>query len=438
MPSSLSEDVQAKLRSIIDEYTIGGADRKIPGLIYSAWRSDGEPIFEYASGTRGMSSQDSMGLDTTFFLASFTKMATSVACMQLFEQGKLRLDDADQVEAICPELRDVKVLTRNAEGGFELVEKVRRITLRMLLTHTAGFGYAFEDEKLAEFTRPIGADDFSGEAIHLANRPLVNQPGEKFQYGVSMDWVGVVIERVHRKSLDEVFKADIFRPLGMNNISFHPSKEAKLNLAYMHRRGADGKLKTTDHFYRRPLLAQDDERVPCAGGHGCFGRPAEFGSELNKANSRDCVIDIFLGLISLLLNDGVDAKTGTRLLKPETVKDMFTDQIADKPRFSNVFIPVAKPELANPTPLAPMPDDHTEGWGLSFSISHFPEATGRAAGTASWEGLANLFWFADRKNNIGGIIASQILPYGDALVVECAERVETEIYKALQGNKGDK
>ncbi|KAF5647839.1 uncharacterized protein FTJAE_1522 [Fusarium tjaetaba] len=91
---------------------------------------------------------------------------------------------------------------------------------------------------------------------------------------------------------------------------------------------------------------------------------------------------------------------------------MFTDQIPDKPRFSNISVPVAKPELANPTPLTPMPDDHTEGWGLSFSINHFPESTGRAAGSASWEGLANLFWFADRKNNIGGIIASQILPYG--------------------------
>ncbi|KAJ4248777.1 hypothetical protein NW762_012615 [Fusarium torreyae] len=421
MSSSLSKDVQAKLRAIIDEYTIGGDDRKIPGLIYSAWRNDGEPIFEHASGTRGMSSRDPMGLDTTFFLASFTKIATSIACMQLVEQGKLRLDDADQVETICPELRDVKVLTRNAEGGFDLVEKVRRITLRMLLTHTAGFGYAFEDEKLAEFTRPVGADDFSGEAIHLANRPLVNQPGETFQYGVSMDWVGVIIERVHGKSLDDVFKADIFQPLGINNVSFHPSKEAKSKLAYMHRRGPDGKLKTTDHFYRRPLLAQDDEKVPCAGGHGCFGRPAEFGR-----------------LISLLLNDGIDAKTGTRLLKPETVKDMFIDQIVDKPRFSNVCVPVAKPELANPTPLAPMPDDHTEGWGLSFSISHFPESTGRAAGTAFWEGLANLFWFADRKNNIGGIIASQILPYGDTLVLECSERVETEIYKALQGEKEGK
>ncbi|KAF5541681.1 beta-lactamase [Fusarium phyllophilum] len=398
--SVLSQDVQSKLRGIIDEYTIGGTESKIPGLVYSAFRNDGEPIFQHYSGLRGVTSESPMSEETIFFMASFTKLATSVACMQLVEQGKLRLDDADQVEAICPELRDVKVVTRNKDGKLELVEKVRRITLRMLLTHMAGFGYAFEDEKLAEFSRPIGFDDFSGEAIDTANRPLVNQPGEAFQYGVSMDWVGVIIERTYKSSLEEVFREHIFQPLGMNHVTFHPSAEDKANLAYMHRRSPSGKLSTTDHFYRRPLLAQDGEKVPCAGGHGCFGRPAEFGR-----------------IISLLLNDGLDAKSGVRLLRPETVNDMFTDQIPDKPRFSNVSVPVAKPELANPTPLTPMPDDHTEGWGLSFSINHFPEPSGRAAGSASWEGLANLFWFADRKNNIGGIIASQVLPYGDTAIM---------------------
>lgn len=91
---------------------------------------------------------------------------------------------------------------------------------------------------------------------------------------------------------------------------------------------------------------------------------------------------------------------------------MTKDQISNLPRDCNEFSPVAKPLLANPTPLAPSPEGQTEGWGFSFSISHVHEDTGRAAGTASWEGIANLFWFADRTNNVGGIIATQILPYG--------------------------
>lgn len=91
---------------------------------------------------------------------------------------------------------------------------------------------------------------------------------------------------------------------------------------------------------------------------------------------------------------------------------MFTDQIPDQPRYCNEYTPSAKPLLANPCPLVPCEDNLTEGWGLSFSLSHGNSITGRAAGSGSWEGLANLFWFADRENGVGAIIASQILPYG--------------------------
>ncbi|KAF9772951.1 hypothetical protein IL306_009289 [Fusarium sp. DS 682] len=142
-----------------------------------------------------------MAEETIFFMASLTKLAISVAGMQLAEQGILRLDDADQVETICPELRDVKELARRRDGKLELVEKVWRVTLRILPAHTAGFAYSFEDEKLAEFSRPTEIDDFSGEAIHTANRPPGNHHGEFFQYGISMDWVSVIIERVYEKSL---------------------------------------------------------------------------------------------------------------------------------------------------------------------------------------------------------------------------------------------
>lgn len=91
---------------------------------------------------------------------------------------------------------------------------------------------------------------------------------------------------------------------------------------------------------------------------------------------------------------------------------MFTDQISDKPIFINEPVPTANPLLANPTPIFPGPADATSGWGLTFALSHDPSPSGRAVGTGSWEGLANLFWFADRTRGLGGIIASQILPYG--------------------------
>ncbi|KAJ2989394.1 hypothetical protein NUW58_g3488 [Xylaria curta] len=421
MASVLSDVHETKLRNIIETYVAGGSERKIPGLLYVAFREDGMPLFEHYAGTRGISSRESLDKDTVFWLASFTKLICSVACMQLVEQGKLRLDDGEQIEALSPELRNIKVLTRSANGEYTLIEKERKITLRMLLNHTAGFGYAFEDEKLADYGRPVGFDDFCGERSDFLSRPLVNQPGTAFQYGTSMDWVGVLIERVSGLTLENYFQMNVFQPLGIDNISFFPSEESKSKLVYMHQRAADGSISQIDHLYRKPLMLpaeQGKEQLFCAGGHGCFGKP-----------------DDFRKLIAVLLNDGIDAASGARLLNKGTVDEMFKDQIPDTPRYSNECVPVAKPNLANPTPLFPMPADHTEGWGLGFSISHQPTGTGRPAGVASWEGLANLYWFADRQNKVGGIIASQILPYGDIHVLECSEKVEQEIYNIIRENQ---
>lgn len=134
-PPSLPQEAQDRLRGIIDGYTASGA-KGLPGVLYFATRNHGRPIFEHASGLRGIDSLEPMSLDTVFWLASFTKLITSIACMQLVEQEVFRLDDAEQVELFAPELRDAQVLKETARGSFELVEKTRHITLRMLLTHT--------------------------------------------------------------------------------------------------------------------------------------------------------------------------------------------------------------------------------------------------------------------------------------------------------------
>ncbi|KAI1359613.1 beta-lactamase family protein [Xylaria arbuscula] len=344
MASVVSDARQTKLRSIINSYVAGdseGKTGKIPGLLYVAFREDGKPLFEHYAGKRGISSPASLDKDTVFWLASFTKLICSVACMQLVEQGKLSLDDGEQIELLSPELRHVKVLTRGANGEYALVEKERRTTLRMLLSHTAGFGYAFEDERLADYGRPVGFDDFCGERSDFLSRPLVNQPGTTFQYGTSMDWVGVLIERVSGLTLEDYFQKNVLGPLGINSVSFFPSEESISKLAYMHRRAKDGSISQTDHLYRKPLLPlteQGKEDRFCAGGHGCFGKPADIRK-----------------LIAIFLNDGVDAASGARLLKKETIDEMFKDQIPHTPRYSNEIVPVAKPHLANPTPLSPMP-----------------------------------------------------------------------------------
>lgn len=141
----------------------------------------------------------------------------------------------------------------------------------------AGFGYVFEDSKLEQWSRPIGIDDF--DANEILSTPLVNQPGEVFQYGTNMDWVGEIIERASGLSLDAYFQQNIFGPLAIKHMRFFPSDEMKRNLAHMHERLADGTLRERDHVFRRPLLARTSSEKDAtfnSGGCGCFGRPDEF------------------------------------------------------------------------------------------------------------------------------------------------------------------
>ncbi|MBE3046825.1 beta-lactamase family protein [Candidatus Bathyarchaeota archaeon] len=174
----LSAQTLSNLRNLVDKSC---ADRNtdIPGVTVAVVDKNGEDLFAHSSGKRGVSSQEPVTLDTIFWIASCTKMLTGVACMQLVEKNILKLDDGEHLESLCPELKDLDVLKE--DGSVE--RKKRAITLRMLLTHTAGFGYSFFNERLRNWGYPGGIDEFSGrfEDVKL---PLVFQPGEGWEYGV--------------------------------------------------------------------------------------------------------------------------------------------------------------------------------------------------------------------------------------------------------------
>lgn len=175
----LDAQVTSNLRSIVETAC---ADQRsgIPGATVVVVDKNGSELFAYSAGKRGTGSNDPMNLDTIFWIASCTKMLVGLACMQLVEQGILNLDDGVQTERLCPELRSLRVL-RPDGSGFE--EKRRGITLRMLLTHTAGFGYTFFNDRLRQWSYPVGVDEFSGR-IEDMKMPLLFQPGEGWEYGV--------------------------------------------------------------------------------------------------------------------------------------------------------------------------------------------------------------------------------------------------------------
>lgn len=174
--SQATQAVQSSLDSVT-----GNPESGIAGLVFISVDKNGDTLAAAASGNRGLNSKEPMTLDTVFWIASCTKMITGIACMQLVEQGKLSLDDPSVVYKLAPELEKVQCLDEQGK----LVDRKGDITLRMLLSHTAGFGYTFFNERLRDFGRPIGLDEFTGDAKDLLKMPLVNQPGDRWEYGVS-------------------------------------------------------------------------------------------------------------------------------------------------------------------------------------------------------------------------------------------------------------
>ncbi|RMZ82559.1 hypothetical protein DV738_g1458, partial [Chaetothyriales sp. CBS 135597] len=343
----LSTEAVSNITSALNAACVD-SDKGIPGLVAVAIGKDGKELYAHAAGKRGFGSSEPMTLDSIFWIASCTKMITGIACMQLVEQGKLALDDADQVAQLCPEIKNLSVL----QPDGKLVPAKRGITLRMLLSHTAGFGYTFFHDGLRDYSKPIGYDEFSGHIKDLI-QPLVHQPGEGWQYGVGIDWAGICLERTTNLSLNEYFQRNIFQPLDIKNISLFPSAEMKANLAYMNQRSPDGQLQARDHLLHRPLVVesqQDIETCVNSGGAGAFAQPREY-----------CQI------LATLLNDGTSPITGAQILKKETVDLMFQNQIPNFPAFSRQGIPPAKPDLTNAIPDL-YPGKH-QGWGLTFMLS---------------------------------------------------------------------
>lgn len=185
MPAFSQKTVDS-LRAKVED-ACSDPDTGLPGVSVVVVGRDGKELFAHSAGRRGVASTEAMSLDSVFWIASCTKAVTGIACMQLVEQGALRLDDSEQIEGLLPELRTLKVLRKDGK----LEDKKKGITLRMLLCHTAGFGYAFFNERLRDWGFPAGLDEFTGRIEDMVS-PLLFQPGEGWEYGVSLVYISLL------------------------------------------------------------------------------------------------------------------------------------------------------------------------------------------------------------------------------------------------------
>ena len=221
----------------------------MPGVVAMAVTDKGQ-FYEGAFGTRLLGDGAPMTLDTVFRIASMTKAITCVAAMQLVEQGKLRLDEP--VPNIDPALGSPQVLEGfDAAGAPRLRPAKRPITLRHLLTHTAGFSYEVWDANMVRYVKASGMPSMASGKVAALRMPLVFDPGDKWEYGINIDWVGRLVEAISGQTLDAYFRDKIFVPLGMQDSGYVTSDEQRARQARVHQRQADGTLGHS-RWRRRP------------------------------------------------------------------------------------------------------------------------------------------------------------------------------------------
>jgi methyl acetate hydrolase len=343
-------------------------------------------LFQTSAGTTLRGGEQAVDADTVFWIASMTKPVTSVAAMQLVEAGRLSLDAP--IGDWLPELAKPRIL----ENG-KLRAAKKQITLRHLLTHTAGFSYPFTSAEYAAYIAALPAPPVMGTRAAL-DAPLLFEPGERWEYGLSTDWVGLAVEAASGETLDAYFKKHIFAPLGMEDTSFLPDEDQQARRAAIHQRQADGSLTPSP-----PKPPQRPEIF--SGGGGLF----------SSLNDYQKFLRMFLA-------------SGGGVISPETVAEMSRNQIGD---LRAGRLPSVDPAFMNGSDAAPGIDAK---WGLGFMIHPVPGPLGRHAGSLSWAGAANTYFWIDPAAGLAAVILMQILPSGDAGAIKTYGRFEKAVYAA--------
>lgn len=367
----------------------------IPGVIATVADSSGV-IYEGCAGVRAVDKPEAMTMDTVALFASMTKAVTATAAMQLVEQGKLALDDP--AGKICPFLQASQVLEGFEADGAPILRPAKGVvTLRNLLTHTSGFSYEIWNPLAARELEQRGAGNvLTGQRATL-DRPLAFDPGERWDYGPGIDWAGRLVEEVSGMRLGDYFRKNIFEPLGMKDTAFRMGPAQLQRLAGMHARTPDGQIVPY------PLVLDQAAELDM-GGHGLYG-----------------TLPDYMRFLRMILGGGT--LDGAQVLQASTVALMSQNHMGDL----LVTDMPASPGLSNAVPTDP---NVPCNWGLSFMINTRPTPQGRSAGSLSWAGLANSYYWIDPVKQVTAVILTQILPFFDANVVKLLMDLETAVYKS--------
>ena len=387
------------LKSSLDEILGRAASSgAVPGVVAMVTDREGT-LYEGAFGQRVLGDGPAMTVDTVGWIASLTKAITGAACMQLVEQGRIDLDSPAM--QWVPQLAEARVLDGFDAAGQPIMRAPRRpITLRHLLTHTAGFGYEFWSAETGRYQAATGTPGIISCTDAALMQPLLFDPGERWCYGTNIEWVGKIVEAVSGQKLGAYLAENLFAPMGMHDTAFRIRPDMRERLAKIHHRDDNGNLVAGELE-----IEQNPENE--MGGGGLYSTVGDY-----------------LKFVRMILNDG--QAEGGRVLKAETVEQMSRNAMGD---LRVVMLPTQIPSLTNDAEFFP---GVPKSWGLSFQINEAAAPTGRPAGQLMWAGLANTYFWIDRHTGIGGVYMTQILPFGDTKSLPLYYEFESAVYHSMR------
>lgn len=385
-PTARMAAIDAVLRQAVDR-------GDVPGVVAVA-TSRKAIVYTGAFGKASGSGDRPMAMETIFRIASMTKPVTSVAALQLVEQGKIALDDPVSKYLKAFERVSVVRTFEPSTGAYAIAPAARPITIRQLLTHTSGLGYGFTHPTVRDF-KPKGGDVFEVG-------PIVSEPGTEWLYGTSTDWVGRLVEAVSGKTLDRYFRDHILGPLEMTDTVFNVPTMAQGRLAEVWRRDDTGALTEQP---RQPIVPVTQYN----GGGGLYSTAMDY-----------------IKFVRMVLGDGQDLgggpNAGPRILSAASIAEMSRNQIG---ALSARALRTAQPALSRDFTFI---KNGRDKWGLGFLISADGVAGLRSPGSLSWGGLNNTYFWIDRTRGVGGVILMQFLPFADTKALALSEAFERAVY----------
>lgn len=364
---------------------------EVPGVVALVTNREGV-LYQGAFGVADVDTKRPMAVDSMFRIASMTKAITSLALMQLVEQGKLTIEDP--VEKFLPEMAGLKVFESfdPATGAYKLRPASRPVTVRHVLTHTSGLGYGFTSATVRDF-KPTAGEKYPFGA------PLLFDPGEQWIYGTSTDVVGRLVETISGQKLEAYFRQHIFEPLKMADTSYTVPEAKALRMVAGQRRAGERMDGAITVQSPQPSLTVANP----SGGGGLASTVDDYGR-----------------FVRALLNGGV--LDGARILKAETVALMGQNAIGD------VKVPALKSAMPNSEDFTFIADGRDK-WGLGFLITVDQVPGKRSPGSLSWGGISNTYFWIDPSRGIGGVIMMQYLPFADARALAAYDAFERAVYQ---------